>query len=351
MKAVHLVWYLFACAVSITSGKSDAASDQRVSETERRQSTTASEKHDKGNDKETASEDDPELELAWLDTLKSGVEFSVDGTARWFDNFFGDNRSFDETGRAQGRLSIEPQWSEYDGFKLGSSLRVEVPLPNTKNRFSAIVGRTSVDDYSFGEPNYRRSSIFSSVQGDEEWILGLGFNPNQGETNRLSFSAGVRRGLKGDLYTQARYLYQQRLTDYQQLRSRTSLFWRDSDGFGVYQGLDWEFSPDPAWLSRYAIDVTRAERIDGFRWGSSAALYHVYAEERAVATEIFYRGETKAEVPVRDYGFRLIHRSRFKRDWLYFAIWSGMHWPRQELSERRRGSWHVGIEFEMWYGD
>ena len=54
---------------------------------------------------------------------------------------FGDNRSFDETGRAQGRLSIEPQWSEYEGFKLGSSLRVEVPLPNTRIAFSAIVGR------------------------------------------------------------------------------------------------------------------------------------------------------------------------------------------------------------------
>jgi len=312
---------------------------------------TDSEESKESKQQQEKEDKDKELELGWLDSLKTGVEYSVDGTARWFDNFFGDNRSFEDTGRAQGRLSIEPQWSEYNGFRLDSSFRVEVPLPNTENRFSAIIGRTSVDDFNFGDDNYRRASIFSSAQDDREWILGLGFNPSQGETSRLRFSAGIRRGLQGDLYTQGRYIYQQRLTDSQQLRSRTSLFWRDSDGFGVYQGLDWEFSPDPSWLARWAVDVTRAERVDGYRWGASTAIYHVYAEERAIATELFYRGETKAEVPVNDYGFRLIHRSRFKRDWLYFEIWSGMHWPRRELSERRRGAWHIGLEFEMWYGN
>lgn len=300
----------------------------------------------------TEEENEPpvELELAWLDGFQEGIEASVDNTARWFDGFFGDSRSFDDRYQSQGRLTIGPEWSQYDGWRVRSSFRAEFALPNTEERFSAIIGRTSFDDYAGGDDSHRRGSVLSSARGDREWILGLGFNPNQGETNRFSISAGIRKGLKADLYSHAQYLYQYRIDDSNQIRSRSSLFWRDSDGFGVNQRLDLESSPNPEWLSRFSIDATRAERISGIRWHSSYALYHVYTEQRAIAGEVWYEGESKREVPLNDWGLRAIHRRNFARDWLFIEMWGGLHWPRNELSERREARWILGLEFEMWYG-
>ncbi|WP_126768087.1 hypothetical protein [Aliidiomarina iranensis] len=291
------------------------------------------------------------LELKWLDGLQTGVESSVDNTARWIDNFFGNNRAFEGDYNSRGRLSLRPEWSQYEGWKLRSSFRAEFVLPNTEERFSAIIGQTNFDDFILDDENTRLDSVIASDRGDEEWIVGLGFNPNQGETNQFSINAGIRGGLKADLYTHARYLYQYRINEATQVRTRSSLFWRDSDGFGFNQRLDVEKSASPEWLSRFTIDATRAERIDGIRWKGIFSVYHLYAEEQAVAGEIWYEGETKQEVPLREWGVRAIHRRQFARDWLYFEIFGGLHWPREERSQRREAKWLVGFEFEMWFGD
>ncbi|RUO36749.1 hypothetical protein CWE13_07825 [Aliidiomarina shirensis] len=296
-------------------------------------------------------QDTDDLELGWLDGLQSGVESSVENTARWIDNFFGDSRAFDGDYDSKGRLSVGPEWSQYDGWKVRSSFRAQFTLPNTEERFSAIIGRTNFDDFTVEEQTSYRGSVIRSDRGDQEWIVGLGFNPNQGEANRFSISAGIRGGLKADLYTHARYLYQYRIDEFKQVRTRSSLFWRDSDGYGFNQRIDIEKSASPEWLSRFTIDATRAERIDGIRWHGSFAVYHLYGNERAVAGEIWYEGETKQEVPLREWGLRAIHRRQFARDWLYLELSGGLHWPREELAHRREAQWLIGLEFEMWFGN
>lgn len=299
---------------------------------------------------ELEEEENPELELAWLDSFQSGVETSVDNTARWIDTFFGDSRSFEDSYDSHGRLTLGPEWSQYDGWKVRSSFRAQFTLPNTQERFSAIIGRANVDDYSVGDTSGRRGSVIGTDRGDREWVVGLGFNPSQGETNRFSVSAGIRGGLRFDLYTHAQYLYQYRIDESKQVRTRSSLFWRASDGFGVNQRFDLETSPSPEWLNRFSIEGTRAERTEGIRWRSSFAAYHVYTEEKAVAGEVWYEGETKREVPLREWGLRAIHRRNFAREWLFLEAWGGLHWPREELIERREARWILGIELEMWYG-
>ncbi|RTE85740.1 hypothetical protein [Aliidiomarina sp. B3213] len=285
----------------------------------------------------------------WIDNFKGGVENTVDNTARWFDRFFGNSRRFEDSYNSQGRLTIEPQWSQYDGWEVKSSFRAEFKLPQAEERFSAIVGRGNFDDVVTDEPDQFRNSVIDSGE-DEEWILGLGFNPNQGETNRFYFSAGIRGGLDLDPYAQVRYLWQRRMTDFSQLRLRSTLFWRDSDGFGVNQRLDWEASMREAWLARITLDGTHAERTQGVRWATIAALYHLYSEEKAIAAELFTRGQSSQQIPLRDAGFRFIHRQEFFRDWLYLEFWGGMHWPRELPEERRQQQWMFGIEIAMWYG-
>ena len=297
--------------------------------------------------KEADEDDDDDMVI---DSIQQGVQSSVDATARWFDNFFGDGRTFDDQYRSQGRFSVAPEWSEYDGFSVGSSFRAQVNLPLAEDRFSAFVGRVDTDDYVVGDDSERRASVLRNVTGDSEWLIGLGFNPGQGEENRFSISAGIRGGLRADLYTEGRYLYQLRVSDNIQIRTRSALFWRDSDGFGFAQRFDYEQTWGDDWLGRFSVEGTSAERIEGIRWRNTTSLYHLYQENRAVAGEFWYRGESDAPVPDEDFGVRFIHRQSWLRDWFYVEKWVGSHWPRELPEETRRQAWLVGIEFEVWFG-
>ncbi|MCC5880530.1 MAG: hypothetical protein JJU03_11630 [Idiomarina sp.] len=298
---------------------------------------------------EQQQEEDDDDDMV-IDSIQQGVQTSVDATARWFDNFFGDGRSFDDQYRSQGRFSVAPEWSQYDGWSVGSSFRAQVNLPLAEDRFSAFVGRVGTDDYVVGEDSERRASVLRNVTGDSEWLVGLGFNPNQGEENRFSASVGIRGGLRADLYTEARYLYQIRVTESSQVRTRSALFWRDSDGFGFAQRLDYEQTWGKEWLGRFSTEATTAERVDGIRWRNTTSLYHLYDDNKAIAGEFWYRGESKAEVPDEDFGVRLIHRQSWLRDWFYVEKWIGSHWPKEEPHENRSQAWLVGIEFEVWFG-
>lgn len=295
--------------------------------------------------------DTAEQKKDWLDGLQGGVENTVDNTARWFDRFFGDGTTSIDDYNAQGRLTIAPQWSAYEGWKVDSSFRAQFRLPQAKQRFSAIIGRGNFDDIVNDRQTNYRGSVIDPNAHDEEWIIGLGFNPKHGETDRLYFSAGIRGGLKADLYAQARHMWQRRVSDFSQLRLRTSLFWRDSDGFGINERIDWEASMRQTWLARTSLDLTYAERTKGVRWHHRTAIYHLYAKEKAIASEVYIFGETEHEVTVHDVGIRFIHRQEWLREWLFLELWGGFHWPREELHEARERSWMFGIEFAMWYGD
>lgn len=344
-----------ASAQGETQAETSQQQNEQVSEQERQEEET----NDSVNGRDDNAQKQAEEEAAEktedddmvIDNVQRGVQATVDATARWFDGFFGNSRAFEDNQyKSQGRVSLAPQWTEYEGFKLRSSLRAKVNLPVAENRFSAFIGRVDQDDYVVGEDTERRASVLRNMQGDSEWLIGLGFDPSQGEENRFSFTGGVRGGLNADLYTEGRYLFQKRITDNAQIRTRSAAFWRDSDGFGLAQRIDYEHTWGPTWLLRLANEGTFAERIDGIRLRNSAALYHMYQPERALAAEITYAGETRHEVRHQDIAVRLIHRQSWLRDWFYVEKWVGAHWPKLEPEETRERAWMVGVEFEIWFG-
>jgi len=96
-------------------------------------------------------------------------------------------------------------------------------------------------------------------------------------------------------------------------------FWRDSDGFGVAQTFEFDAALSDQWFSKSWIKGTFAERTEGVRWHASQKLYYMYHFERAIAGEVWWYGETELDVPMQDYGVRALHRSRFKREWLFFG--------------------------------
>lgn len=296
---------------------------------------------------EQSSTDD---EQAALDKFRAGLTRTVNSTARWIDSFFTDKMDPAAYNTASGSLRLTPEWSEYDGLRVDSSFRAKVIFPQAERKFSAMIGRGDFDDF-ITETHHSRPSVIHRGHADEEWMIGLGFDPHiENKQHRVSFGAGFRGGLKLDPYLQARYRYDIIISPRAELSTQSIAFWRDSDGFGVSQTMELEAALSDRWLSKSWVKGTFAERSDGLRWQASQKFYYMYHVDRALGAEFWWYGETSHEVPMQDYGLRGLHRQRFLREWLFLESWVGLHWPREKLTEQREPRWLVGIELELLFG-
>ena len=285
---------------------------------------------------------------AWHDDFREGLTSTVDGSARWVDSFFAEGR-FDDDYSSYGRLSIAPQWSGYDGFEVKSHFRARVDLPHAEEHFSAFIGRVDSDEY-VDEGSAGRPSIIRSPSSDEEWLVGLGFDPKMNEKHRLSYSLGIRGGLDLDTYVRTRYRTDVAISDSVLTRLQSSAFWRDSDGFGVSQRVDLEASVTDSLLARWSSLGTFAQETNGLRWSSTLRGYKLYGDDKAVAIETWVEGQTDHAVPINDYGLRVLNRQRYLREWLFVETWVGRHWPRERVNESRQGQWMIGLELEVHFG-
>ena len=292
----------------------------------------------------------PPAEAAAIDEFREGLTNSVNATAAWIDSFFAENIDPEDYNNASGSLTLTPEWDEYDGFKLDSSFRARVVFPHAERKISAIIGRGDFDDF-INDTQRTRPSVIRRDQSDEEWMVGLGFDPYVENNQSLSFGAGFRGGLKLDPYLRARYRYETILGNASELTMQSVAFWRDSDGFGIAQTFELDTALSDHWFSKSWVRGTFAERTEGLRWHASQKFYYVYHHERAWGTEFWWYGETEYQVPMQDYGLRALHRSRVSREWLFIEAWLGLHWPRELLTEAREPRWMIGLEIEMLFGN
>lgn len=296
-------------------------------------------------DKESNNQDDAEL----IDDFRAGLTSSVNATAAWLDSFFAESVDPNAYDTARGSLTLTPEWDEHDGFKLDSSFRAAVIFPHAERKFSAIIGRGDFDDF-INDSKQSRPSVIQRDQSDEEWMVGLGFDPFVENNHSLSFGAGFRGGLNLDPYVRARYRYETIIGDDAEFHVQSVGFWRDSDGFGVAQTFELDSAISELWFGKSWIRGTFAERTEGVRWHASQKIYYMYHHERTIGAEVWWYGETREEVPMQDYGLRALHRSRFTREWLFIESWVGLHWPREALDEQRKPRWMIGLEMEMLFG-
>jgi len=302
------------------------------------------------SEKEKAADDE------WIDTLQRGMTFTIDATARWVDQFFGDPRTFDDqpaiagkAANAIGRLSIGSEWDERDGLKPTANFRSRFYLPHMGNKLSAIFGRFNAEEFLAGDDS-ARLALVRSTTSEDNWLIGLGFDPVIRDNQRLSLGAGFRNGLALDPYLRARYLVQRGVTERSQIRWQSVLFWQGHDGLGVSQRLDYEVGIGQRFLGRWSGRGTYAERTEGIRWRNSASLFYLHSENRAYVVEVWSLGESDKGVSVEDYGMRGIYRTRYLREWFFIEGWVGTHRPREKLEQERKQQWIVGFQFEILFG-
>ena len=112
-----------------------------------------------------------------------------------------------------------------------------------------------------------------------------------------------------------------------------------------------DYAPSDRWLFRTWAIGTVEDEVDGTAWTGKVSMFQSLANDRAISYSLYANGETKAEVPLLDYGLEIRYRQRFLRPWLFVELSSSLSWPREFLIEERTENVGFGLEFYLFFGE
>lgn len=270
---------------------------------------------------------------------------------RWFDHLFGDEKDYPEES-VNGILLLGFEYRTYDGFDPRTRFRVRAPLPNLSSRWDLIVGHENKEEFVSDTAPSDRVLYHPGLSRDQdnEWLLGLGHRRKDRRTG-MDYSVGVRLGTSPNLYAKAQYYYNRQFTPQSDLEFRQTLFWRTSEGFGTTSRATVTHHASARNVVRWETIGTVSEKTDGLNWYAAQTWFHQLRGKSALSLLGFVRGETDAEVPLRDYGLNLIWRQPFTRDWMFLSMGPTITWPRTYRSEQRESSLGFVLWLEMEFGD
>jgi hypothetical protein len=271
--------------------------------------------------------------------------------ALWLDGLFGDHAHAEAAKNTHGYIETSVAYSEFNGFKSRTRLRVRFELPNLKERLSAFVGREDEDDFVRGRTEaFALRSQFPRIDDREEWLAGLGYALPDTERLQTSFRVGAASLSNPRVFVQGRLHYNLYADNNDLIYIRATPFWRTRDGVGLTLGLDYSRVLAEKLLLRLANTGTQSSSSDGVNWLTALILYQNLREQRALAYELFIRGETDAAEPLQEYGARTIYRQPLIPKKLYGEFIVGYGWPRTDPTLPREGSYEVGFGIELPFG-
>jgi hypothetical protein len=294
----------------------------------------------------------PDVE-GFIEESRQTLQETFCGATLWFDGLFGGEASVQNAQAVSGRVELSTLYTDYEGTDYHGRLRLNYDLPNLERRLRLFLGRD--DDEEFVADRQEGFAIRSSVFGledDDEWLAGLGYNLPGKYLARTDFRVGGRVSSEPEIFVQWRYRRNDFVGSYTVWRSRATLFWENrEDGFGTTASVDIDRVLRRDLLLRLANVGTIHEATEGVEWRSATVLYVNLRGTRAISGELFIRGETDAEVQLREYGTRVIYREPLGRPYLFGEIIVGYTWPREELHEPREGSGMIGFGLELLFGN
>jgi hypothetical protein len=271
---------------------------------------------------------------------------------RWFDSWFGDTYDFDEKG-VNGMLTFGAEYKQYDGFDPGLRLRVRASLPNMSSRWDLLFGR--VDEGAYISDTQTQDRTFYNPgmierRDEESWLLGLGHR-RKDQKSGWDYSLGVRMRVPPRPYAKLQYYYNKSFSKKTDLRFRQTIFWRSDHGFGTTSRGDVSHDLNLKDVLRWEGVATISEATKGTKWYFGQTWYHLFGNRSALSLLSFLRGETSAPVELKEYGFNLIWRRPWTRDWIYLSLGPSLTWPREHLYEKREASLGFGVWIEMSFGN
>ncbi|MBS1200625.1 MAG: hypothetical protein H6R27_1303 [Proteobacteria bacterium] len=290
---------------------------------------------------------------AWIDRMHVGLYRTMCSTAVWFDGFFGSARFDDEYQATHGRLSVGTLWDERDQWDPSVRFRLQMQLPKLSDRYSVFVGKLDPDEYVTElRDDFDALPRQFGAAGDDAVLLGLGYSQPGRRAGHFDVGVGLTLESPVGPYIKGTYRVAVPMFERNLLRLRETVFWEEPEGFGATTRFDLERLFTDALLARWTVSGTFSQETEGVRCFSSVTLFQNLRNGRALSYQVGINAESEREVPIVDYGLRVIYRRTiFDREWLFLELRSGVTWPRESLEEQREPVLGGGVAVEMMFGE
>ncbi len=300
----------------------------------------------------TPEESDQDVPHPWLDKTRQTLYDTMWRSAEHVDRWFGSVADDTIYQHVYGSIAPAILYTQYDGLRPQVRFNMNFPLPQINDRIHAFVGRFDPNEFitERNEPSGAIPRTYGPPTEDQT-LLGIGYHQPDKPGSRFDAGAGIRVSVPMDPYMKGSYIFERGQSESGLFSVRETLFWQHSEGAGETTRLDLErILDDRQMLLRYTLSGTRSQKSEGLRGYSSVMLLHSLANRRAVAFEVGVDGQTQAEVPLHDYGFKAAYRQGFMRRWLILEVRTSLDWPQDYTWQHRRASVGVGVGFEMLLG-
>jgi hypothetical protein len=300
---------------------------------------------------DAAKQSDQDVPYHWLDRTRDTLYDTMWHSAEHVDRWFGSAADDAVYRQAYGSLAPALLYTQYDGLRTQVRFNMNFPLPQINNRIHAFVGRFDPNEFitERNEPSGAIPRTYGPPTEDQT-LLGIGYRQPDKQGSRFDAGAGVRLRFPMDPYIKGSYIFERGRSDRGLFSVRETLFWQNSEGAGATTRLDLERVFERQVLLRYTLSGTRSQKSEGLRGYSSILMLHGMPNRRAVAFEVGIDGQSQAEVPLHDYGFKAAYRQAFLRRWLIMEVRSSVDWPKDFRWQHRKASLGVGLGFEMLLG-
>lgn len=260
--------------------------------------------------------------LTPLDSSRDALSQQITTFANWLDNFFGDDRVYEESQKSHLKINLLHIRNEGNEPHFDANVQGKLSLPNTQNRLKILFESDAEDE------NLQSTTVAQAVESQQQSI-GIRYVRKTVPEWRIHADLGIRfhSGLDAFARFRVRRLFTTGLWNF--LPSEI-LFWYKSTGFGETTALDINRRFAEHFLFRSATQATWLDESQQFEMSQNFYLIHDINPHRAIIYQTGINGVSEPHVHTTSYLASVRLRQQLHHDWLFFEVNPIIDYPEEE---------------------
>ncbi|MCK4834478.1 MAG: hypothetical protein KAT12_06860 [Gammaproteobacteria bacterium] len=283
-----------------------------------------------------------DYEKSWYDETQVYVNARFCEPALWFDNFFANDRLFDEgVAGTYIRWRNEFTYDEEEHFKFKTAISASVELPGAESRLRLTFEGDEDEDLRDIAPG-----------NGEDTTNSFGLQLDVAKNDRSKFNVNVSLSPKIRL----RYRYTYPVFDNLILRFTQELE-RKKQINKARSLINYEHVLTERLLFRATSEGKVSEEFEGVDWLQAFVMYQRIDNKTSLSYETSVNGITEPRQQATNYRLGFRFRKNFHREWLFYEIAPEVTWPitydeeRLNIITERRSKWLLFFRLEVHFGN
>jgi hypothetical protein len=273
----------------------------------------------------------------FIDSSRDYVADKFVGFANYIDEFFGNDRSFQESNKSVLQFDLGQIFERGGRSNIALTYKAKFHLPGLQDRLYQYQKKLHVllesnpdknQNLTGGPVQPGKTSLFREVSSPDTYGAALRFENEDDSPWRFSADGG----LKLDNISIRPFLRSRVSLGMQagsmQLKLAESLFWFDSTGVGESTQLDADHPFSDTLMFRSSTGATWLLNTENFDLRQDFSLYQTLTGHSSLLYQTSAIGVSKPQTQVSEYVALLLYRQRIHRDWMFFEISPQLHYPR-----------------------